>query len=368
MMAVTGGALAQTELSVFVSSGAMDADDARQTVRLLQQAMPEAAFTLELEAESGETLREKVLLDCAPDIAVTTPEEAAVWAREGMLLPLQGAIAGAKDVAPEVLDACTCGKDAFMAPLFARHRGMAVNRRMMEARQIASLLNPRDYPVWLPMQMQQVLEEFALAGVTGMDLWLSGEDGGAMLALVQAMYGAPLCETPPLLRSGALEAGVSWLYEMADSGLAAVAESREAALRRFFAGETAIFCGFTAQDAQRAKQEGFEDYALLAYPSSTGLPVRDFTVTGAAVFSSGDEARDRLGYDAAAFLSGDTRVGALFGGRNMDADDAFWLPCLGVSMRGAAVRSAFAGAMNKVLAGEMSPREAVEAACLAGGR
>ena len=366
LAAMAQGALAQTELCVFVADGALDAETARQMVRFMQQAMPEAAFALELEEESGAGLREKVLGDRAPDIAIAAPEAVALWAREGLLLPLQGAVAGEKTLEQTVAAACTDAGNMFMAPLFVRYRSMAVNRKLMEDRHLGALLNTRDYPVWMPMQMQQVLEEFALNGMTAMDVWPPCGEGETLLALVQAIYGAPLMAELPLPSTGALEAGVTWVHEMVESGLIRVAGSREEALERFIDGETAMFCGFTAEDAQRAQREGLKDVAILQYPSSTGLPVRDFTVTGAAVFMTGDEAHDRLAFDAVSFLTGDARVSALWGETGANQDGTLWLPVLGTSVRGAAVRSAFSQALMNVLAGEMQPGEAVRAANAAG--
>ncbi|MFR2494153.1 MAG: hypothetical protein ACLTBF_00025 [Christensenellales bacterium] len=90
----------------------------------------------------------------------------------------------------QVLGACVQDESLFMLPLVARHRQMAVNRRLMEKRRLDSMTNPIEHPLWYPMEFDQILEEFALADHPAMEIWpAEPENSGALEAMLQALYG-----------------------------------------------------------------------------------------------------------------------------------------------------------------------------------
>lgn len=361
------GALAQTEITVYVSQGALERDTARQLLQLMRRAIPEAAFTAVYEEEAQRTLRELVLEDRAPQLAICPAQEALVWAKEGLLLPLDGGTGEARRMARAVRAACAWDANAYVAPLRARHRQVAVNRKLLDEFELHHLLDARAYPVWQPMQMYQVLEEAAIAGGQAMEIWpVASEDSAAILALVQAMYhGLFLAEDGKTWQAdgGAAVSGVEWLQAMVDCELIGVAKSRQDALDRFLEGETALFIDWTEEEDAwlRAQGEDAMEIVTVPYPSSSGVPVRSFDVIGAAVFASGDEQADALAAEAASFLAGNTQAQLVLGERAIFDDGATWLHSLSAHEQGPAMRSALCTALDSVLLRGENAEAAMEA-------
>lgn len=353
--------LAQEGMRVYVSGDAMNEAEAAQAIQMLAIRWPEAAWT---RTEEGTDLRSLVLEDRAPQLAICSPAEARSWAREGLLLPLQTRIGGQRGIQRQVLDACVADEQLFMAPLQAQHRQIAVNVEMFERAHLERLLSSLDYPAWYPAQMQQIVEEISLLDMTALEIWPPEEgESAALEALVQAIFGGCLVSedgTRWQLGSEEIQAGVSWLNDLLECGLIAMAESREAALARFVRGETAMFIDWSEDEAllQRAAlTRGGIEIAAVSYPSATGLPVRSYELTGVCVFDSGDAACNALALRAAERLYEGAQT--LLGGRAIFCDDCIWLPCLSAHEQGATAGSLFAGALKSVLAGEAPVQEAL---------
>lgn len=360
------GAAAQTQIAVYIAEDGLPEGTALQLVQLLQRAIPEAAFLSVSEAETGLSLRELVMRDEAPQLALCPVQEAAVWADEGLLLPLDTSLGDTQRIAPAVLAACFRDDYACMIPLLARHRQVAVNRALLAEMGLEHMLDLREYPVWLPIQLEQVLEEAALCGLTGMELWpLVPQESDGILAMAQAMYAGPFLSEDGALclaDSTAAAAGVEWLGGMTGSGLIAMAESREKALQNFLAGKSVLFADWTPEDAAAVRGKGIEaQVATMPYPSSSGLPVRAFEVIGAAAFSTGDQRTDAIARAAAAVLMEDAQAQRLLGERGIFEDGAIWLPCIETGTHPAALRGALCASVGHVLAGEMQPEAAMRA-------
>ena len=356
---LAGVALAEENLTVFVSKKAMSPQTAMQLTGLMARELKLDEISLIEEEASGQSLRELVLMDQAPEIAICTPEEARIWAKEGLLVKLGGYIPDRARIQSQVLDVCSLDGEPFMAPLVAQHRMVAVNRRMLEKENLDELLNVRTHPVWYPLEMQQVLEAFALEDRYALEIWpLDPETNGGLLALIQAYYGgAFLSEDGQIcqVESGSAVAGVDWLANMMESGVIGWARSREEALEHFLSGDTALFIDWTQEDAQLARTVRSElEVETVAYPSSTGMPVRSFEVTGAVVFSSGDAHRDAMAKHAVDFLGEDPQAQMILGERAIWTDGAVWLPDLGAHPQGALLRTVLCEALKAVLEGEMT--------------
>lgn len=345
-------------LTVYVAQGAMPSETAQQLTALVARALGLAEVTLIEEAETGLTLRDLVLQDRAPQIALCAPESAALWAKEGLLAPVEGCVADSKRMQQQVLDACSLEGELFMAPLTARHRTVAVNRRMLEKEHFSELMDARTHPVWYPLEIQQVLEAFAVDGSPAVEIWpVEPATAAAIEALVQAFYGGAFLSEDGqicLADSSAAVAGVAWLQDMVGSGQIGWAESREDALERFLSGETALFIDWTDEDERanrmRMAQSGL-DMMTMPYPSATGIPVRSFEVTGAAVFVTGDTRLDALALQAVAFLSEDAQAQLILGDRAIWADDAIWLPSVRTHPQDAVLRTALCSALDAALRG-----------------
>ena len=356
------GAMAQNTLRVYVAEDVLEEGTAKRMITALQERFEQAEFVLE---DGGEDLRELVLADRAPNLAICSPREARTWAEEGMLLPLQRHIGDQESVAKEVLSSCVLEENLFMAPLAARHRQMAVNVKLLEKRAMGYMLDEVAHPVWYPTEFQQILEEFAIADAPAMDVWpMQMQDCTAIEALIQAIYCGRLigedgktCEAD----GKAIQAGVRWLRDLTDGEMIGLCQTRQEALERFLAGETALFLDWS-QQMQEEYTKQLRDAGMTVetrpYPSSSGLPVRAYALMGVSVFDSMDAKANALALQAAAFLAEDEM--ALLGERGIFEDGSIWLPDLSASDRGATLRSLLCDAVGRVLAGEEDVVRALE--------
>ena len=189
MMSLAAGVLADgQEIAVYIAPGALEEGAAQAVLQLLEQAVPQADFARTDEAAG--TLWDQILGGAQPQLAICGMQEIKRAAGEGLLLPLDFREVAVERVEEAVLQACRADGELVMAPLLAQHRSMAVNRRRMEELEIAALTDTRAFPVWQVMQLYQVLEEAVLADSCGMEIWpAAGEDGDALLAFMQSMYG-----------------------------------------------------------------------------------------------------------------------------------------------------------------------------------
>jgi len=353
LMMIAGIALAQTALQVYVGEGALEEGAARQLTALLGREFPQAEFVL---LEDGMSLRELVLSDCAPQLVICSPQEARVWAKEGLTLPLQRRIDDQTEMAHEVLAVCVHEENLFMAPLFARRRQMAVNVRMLERHALGYMLDEIAHPVWYPTEFQQILEEFAIADTPAMDVWYAKEqDSTAIEALIQAIYcGSLMGEDGETCgaNGNAVRSGVRWLRDLVESELIGYQQTHQQALDRFIAGETAIFLDWTAQlqseYAQQLREAGMT-IETRPYPSASGLPVRAYELTGVSVLDSGDAQKNALAVQAAVFLHEDSQAQMIFGERGIFEDDSIWLWDLSSHERGATLRSLFCTALAQII-------------------
>ena len=345
---------AQADLTVYVSAEAMPLETARQLAALLEREAAPAEVELIAEQETDDTLRALVLRDEVPLLAICPPEEARLYAKEGMLA-VPDVPDGAR-MAQQVLSACEQDGELFMIPLLAHHRQMAVNRRRLEQEHLSDLLDARTHPVWYPLELQQALEALYDGDTPAMELWPPEPDTCAGLeALVQALFGgAFLSEDGQVCQAdcGSAVAALAWLQDMLEGGMIGWAPSREEALERFLSGETALFVDWTDADErtnrERIRKSGLELCAV-AYPSSTGMPVHAFEVTGVAVFLTGDAQADARAQAAAAFLAQDVQVQQVLGDRAMAEDGAVWLPVISAHPQGSLLRTLLAQALGEAL-------------------
>lgn len=362
LMMLSGCAMAQNVLRVYVDKEALGTEAARQLAALLERKFPQAAFEL---LEDGEDLRALVLSDNGPQLAIASPGEVFPWAKEGLTLPLQSRIDDQTEIAHEVLSVCVHEENLFMAPLAARHRQMAVNVRMLEKQGLGYMLDEIAHAVWYPTEFHQILEEFAIADMPALDVWLAPQDSGAMEAMIQAIYCGGLLGDDGqtcMADSKAVLYGVRWLRDLIDGGLIGMQETRQAALDRFVAGETAIFLDWTEalqkKYAQQMKDMGMQ-VEERPYPSSCALPVRSYEVMGVSAFDSGDAQKNTLAMQAAAFLYEDAQAQMILGKRQIFEDGSIWLWDLSSSEHGATLRSLMHEALEQIIHEERDIEQAL---------
>ena len=101
------GAAAQMQMQVYFAADTLDEDAARSLMEMTRAAYPQAEWTAVCQEETGESLRDLILSDRAPQIAVCQPGEATVWMQEGLLVPLDGHVADEGQMQQQVVSACT---------------------------------------------------------------------------------------------------------------------------------------------------------------------------------------------------------------------------------------------------------------------
>ena len=281
----------------------------------------------------------------------------------GLFIALDGCLTDAPRISEPVLDACVQDETLFMLPLTAKHRQMAVNRRLLEKRRMGYMTNAIEHPIWYPMEFDQLLEEFALADHPALEIWpAEPETCGALEALLQALYGgAWLTEGGETGQADHInvQAALEWLRDRVRGGLIARVGSREEALAHFLNGETALFMDWQTGDERRCAREleknGIE-LLTMPYPSSTGFVIRSFELTGVCVAAGANSA---LAMRAAAFWHEDAQAQLVLGDRGIWVDDAVWLPEIDATQKGLTLRRLMCGAVESVLSGESAPKEAL---------
>lgn len=366
LLGALAGALAEgAQVQVYVSKGALDRATARHLVALARAAYPQAEWSVSFEEDTGVSLRERVLSDSAPQIAICAPQQARTWAREGLLVPLEGSVGGLERMQEEVVEACVLDESLFMAPLAARQRRMAVNGELLERLQLGYLLDERAHPVWTPSELYQAVEEAALSGVCAMEIWTPREDSsGGIEALLQCLYGGRILAPDGSVTADGpqMTSALLWLRDMARDGAAGRVQERETALEHFLDGQTLLFFDWTDEEAARAagREGGGFTPVELPYPASSGVVTRAFEPVGAAVFAGRDAQATGLALRAVALFTRDARAQSALGERPLWEDGAQWLTDLAAREGGATLRQLFAEAVKGALDGSVSPREALK--------
>ncbi len=367
LLAVSPGVAMGEEMRVFVEEGALEREQATRLVTLLGEAFPEAEWTAVFETEEDD-LRALVMEDRAPQLAICSPLTALPWAKEGMLLPLEGCVADLSRMQEQVVGACVWEETLFMAPLRADHRQMAINRKLMEMRHFSYMMDALDHPVWYPSEINQILEEFSVAGTPAMEIWPDENGGGAALeALVQSIYGGALLSEDGsrcLADGGGVLAGLTWLRDMVAGGTIVYVKDRQTALDRFLAGKTALFIDWTDEEERKLSgklRAGGVELEVMPYPSSAGFPIRFFDLAGLCAFKGLSGGQETLLRDAVAFLCEDVQAQLVLGERAVWQDDAIWLPCMTATDRGMTLRKLFGEAVKAVMEGGKTPEQALSA-------
>ena len=362
LMLMMTTAAARADRVLHVSGGTVSRQTAQEIAAHLEKVTGEA-FLLDLQEETGMSLEQRIMAGEAPQLAVVPVGEALVWAREGMLLPLDGCMPEFAHLAQPLADACVVDEQLMAAPLFARHRRMAVSVRHMEAARMEYLLDARAHPVWYPSEFLQALDELAMQGSCAMEVWAPQEGGELYLeAMLQGVSGLCLIdgETGAYAGDGELLSdALGWMEDMLSAGLIEAAQNREEALSRFLEGETAIFPDWTDVDsAENAQALDERRIVLMPYPSLSGSPLRAAELICVCAFLSQEEAENALLSRAAAALCGGEGAQALFGERMMNEDGAKWLFPMEAAQGGATLRALFSGAACAVIAKEETAQSA----------
>lgn len=343
------GAAEQETMHLYVEKNALAEVQIRQILALLDEG--DAQWVL---MDNDRTLREWVLSGCSPDLAICAPKMARPWAEEGLLLGLQMHIGSQQRIQRQVLDLCVEDETLFMAPLIARHRQMAVNRRLMEEKGFGYMLDSQTYPVWYPAQFYQILEEFLIHDTVAVDIWHAQTDTSAAIeALSQSIFGGMMlsedgqtCE----IDNADMRAGVQWLADAVDDGMIGYCETREEALARFLNEETAIFIDWTEvleRQLENIVNEAGMQLAVRPYPAAVGLPVRSFDLVGVCAFASGDAAKDARLARACAVVH--EQAQNVLGSRGIWQDGALWAASPDAHAAGATLRSLLCAALEEVI-------------------
>ena len=127
------GAAAQTQMNVYFAANAMDEETAGALMERTRQAFPQAQWRA-IGPTGERDLRALILGDDMPDLIVCAPSEASLWVSDGLFIALDGCLTDVSRISEPVLDACVQDETLFMLPLTAKHRQMAVHRRLLDKR------------------------------------------------------------------------------------------------------------------------------------------------------------------------------------------------------------------------------------------
>ena len=356
LMLVMLTAAARADRVLYVGAGTVSRAQAQALAAMLTQSLGEKFVPL-MEADCGESLAERLGGGLPPQLAIVRAEQALPWAREGMLLPLDGHVPGVKRVAQPLLDACVADEQLFAAPLLARAHSMAVRVPRFEQAKMAYMLDLRAHPVWYPSEMMQALDELALEGEAGLDVWLpSPGDDLWLRALLQGVTGLELADMVTgeyAADRDALEAALAWLGDMHSAGLIAGAQNRSAALARFLAGETAVFVDWTPAESEAyAREIEAGRIVLLPYPSMVGMAHHAVDLIAVCALRGEAERENALLQRAVSLLFADEKAQVILGERGVYRDGAPWMPILPAQDYGATLSHLFSGAAAAVLGGE----------------
>lgn len=361
LLLVALAAGAQAERTLYVAQGTISAEQARGIAALLEAEMGES-FALRLQEETGESLDALVMDGCAPQLAIIFAPQAIPWAREGLLLPLDGYVTQVGRMAQPLVDACVFDEKLMIAPLITYRCQMAVSPVRMAETGMGYLLDRRAHPVWYPSEFVQALDEIAIRCAPGMAVWPPQEGNTLFMeALLQGVSGMSLAD----VETGAyaadvadLEDALTWIEDMLCAGLITTAESREDALDGFLSGETAIFPDWTAADsAAHAEEIEKEEIMLLPYPSLDGVQMRAVELVGVCAFDGGGAQESALLRRAVSLITGESAQ-QLLGPRGVLDDGAHWLPLLPMLDYGPTLRTLLAQAACGVILGETDAGEA----------
>lgn len=361
LLLVALAAGAQAERTLYVAERTISTEQAQGIAALLEAELGEP-FALRLQEETGESLDDLVMSGNAPQLAVVFAPQAGEWAKEGLLLPLEGQVVQVGRMARPLVDACVFDERLMLAPLIAYRRQMAVSRAHMEAAGMGYLLDGRAHPVWYPSEFMQALDELAMLGAPGMAVWPPREGETLyMEALLQSVSGMRLADAETgayAAEAEDLEDTLEWLEDMLRAGLIGAAEDREEALERFLCGETAIFPDWTATDSAAHDEEiEQEEIMILPYPSLDGMQLRAVELVIVCAFDGGDAQESALLRRAVSVITGESAQ-QILGPRGMLDDGARWLPLLAMLDYGPTLRSLLSQAACGVILGEADAGEA----------
>ncbi|MBR5224566.1 MAG: extracellular solute-binding protein, partial [Clostridia bacterium] len=296
-----------------------------------------------------------------PCVAVLSAEAAAHWAREGLLLPLDGCLDAIGNIPQEFADVCAADGQLMFVPLAAQRRMMAVRPDGFQAVNMGYLLDSRAHPVWYPSEFLQALDEMALVDAPGMEIWPPQQEDALWLeALLQGIGGGEFADETTgayVMEEETLTHAFEWLREMLSAGLIETSESREEALARFVSGETAVFADWTAQESERFAQAVREGEILLRpYPSLTGTRRHAAQLTVVCAFASQNEQENAL-YCRAAALFGAAGADEL-GERRLGEEGTQRFAMTGTMPFGATLRMLLCGEARRIIKGETDAESA----------
>ena len=297
---------ARAEIPVYIAEGTVSRVQAQSLAQSVEKTLG-VRIQLVMQEETGESVSSRLGAGETPRVAVLSAEAAAHWAREGLLLPLDGCLEAIGNIPQEFADACVVDGQMMFAPLSAQSRMMAVRSEGFRAVNMGYLLDSRAHPVWYPSEFLQALDEMALVDAPGMEIWQPQEEDALWLeALLQGISGGEFADETTgayVMEEETLMHAFEWLREMLSAGLIETAQNREEALGRFVSGETAVFVDWTAQESERFAQAIREGEILLRpYPSLTGTRQHAARLTVVCAFASQNEQENALSCRAAALF------------------------------------------------------------------
>lgn len=353
---------ARADMELYIAKDTVTEAQGEALVRLIAEQMEEEVILVTQEAD-GRDFAQRMMDGTPPQLAILRVGDAAPWAREGRLAAMDHCAAALAYVAEPILNACITQERLYAVPLTVRRHNMAVRVEGMEDIRMGSLLDERMHPAWAPAQMLQVLDELALEGAAGLEIWRpTAADALGMEAFLQGACGIWLESNETDAREvdmSALEAALDWLEDLRKAGMIDRATDRAAALARFLSGETTLFIDWTPEESRRYAKELKEGrIALLAYPSTMGMAMGacDLVVLCAPRGESAEATEKAL--HAAALIVAAGQMGHALGERLPSAAGGDWLGAMETLEHGPTLRALICEAAGEILSGETTAQAA----------
>ena len=356
-------AAARAELRLFIGKDTLNETQTHALAKMLETQLQDAVAWDRQQGEAG--FSKRMLDGDAPHLAILHADEIVQWAEAGMLTPLDGLMEDLDTVDETIIGACVTDERLFAIPLGMRQHTMAVDPSWLEKIRMGYLMDERMYPAWNYAQVLQLLDELALKGDAGLEIWPPEEEHVLCVeALLQGVCGSWFEDGATEAASVNLERmtdGFVWLEEMVEAGLIDVTESRDAALESFIGGETAIFIDWTPEESRRyAEALEAGSIRLLPYPSVSGIPFGAAQVICLIVPACGDEEAAQQARRAAALLGSGGYAQRILGEALHGTQETQWVISMSTLKGGATLRALFAQAIAEILWEDMPAKEAAQ--------
>lgn len=263
----------------------------------------------------------------APDVLFDAPGRIIEYGKNGKLVNFNAEFNDAfkKDVGnPDLIAACSDGKNYWMYPISASPFYMGINKEMWEKAGALQYVNLDGDRTWTTDNFAKAMEALGKAGYVGLSVYCGGQGGDqGTRALVSNLYGATMANSDLsryTMDSAQAVKGLKLLKDMVDKGWidagADIAAAQE--LQLFSQQQLASTICWGTSNAKTYAPKDFTPISL-PFPSDDGVPALEYLVNGFCVFDNGNAAKAEAAKKFIQFLCDDP----VYGPKNVVQTGAF---------------------------------------------